>query len=259
MSKAQLRHLLLDINFKDKAKVIDLEESFCPLARLLFIDVLCAMSGATEGKITRATIRHLGKRIALKLPKIEDIIDFCVKTEMFFEVDNFLTNERVLKDQQSLQNKRNNALERQRKYVDKRVNNASITDNPQASTTRFPDPVSVSDTEYINNKNGEKIKILDFLEFDEISLDTFKAQLGEKRFQRACQKLNGWIGQKQNTAEFEERLQHGRNPGFAFQNWVIAAIEKESGGMPVTEKVSAVELLRQRKFKEQVEGLENGK
>jgi hypothetical protein len=29
--------------------------------------------------------------------------------------------------------------------------------------------------------------------------------------------------------------------------------------MPVTEKVSAVELLRQRKFKEQVEGLENGK
>lgn len=107
------------------------------------------------------------------------------------------------------------------------------------------------------NKNSTKIKILDYLEFEELEIETWKVKLGAKGFERACEKLNGWIGQKRGSHEFQERREQGKNASFAFQNWVAKAVVNEPDSVKKNKK-SATELLADMKFKEKLEGLQNG-
>jgi hypothetical protein len=246
--RAQLKHALIDVDFKDKPKIVDLQEIHGALARLLFIDCICLMSKSTSGGISRITIKSLGRAIGIKESACTEIITYCLNEEMFYEVNNLIFNTRVDKDQKKLQERRTNALERQKRYEEKRKDNAS--------PTRLPDPVSVSDTEYIN-KNSTEIKILDFLYFDEISIDTWKAKLGTKGFERACEKLNGWIGQQKGSPDFQAALQKGKNASFTLQNWVARAVTNEPDSVKKNKK-SATELLADMKFKEKLEGLQNG-
>lgn len=76
-----------------------------------------------------------------------------------------------------------------------------------------------------------KKKVLDFLYFDEISLDIWKTKLGT-RFDRVCEKLNGWIGEAKGTPEFQDRLIKGQNAPFTIQNWVAKAIINEPPDKP---------------------------
>lgn len=100
--RAQLKHLLLDVNFKDKPKVIELEAIHSPLARLLYIDIQATMSAATDGKISKKVPLVLGSRIGLSPDQVNSIIDFCLQTEMLIEEDGLLTSKRVIEDQEKL-------------------------------------------------------------------------------------------------------------------------------------------------------------
>lgn len=114
MSRAQLKHLLLDVSFKDKPKIIDLEVEFKPIARLLLMDILAACSAASNAEITINVCKHLGNRIGIEAESVEKILDYCIKHDILFAVNGKITNSRVIKDQESYYNK----LESDRKRKD---------------------------------------------------------------------------------------------------------------------------------------------
>ncbi len=172
--RAQLKHCLIDVDFKDKPKVVDLQEIHGALARLLFIDCICLMSKSTTGGISRITIKSLARAIGVKESACIEILEYCLKEEMFYESNGLVFNSRVDKDQKKLQERRINALERQKRYEQKRTTNAL--------DTRCPDPVpaTVTDTEY-NNKNSQPniglIKLSDYVRISEANQELFNLRL----------------------------------------------------------------------------------
>lgn len=105
MKRAQLKHVLLDVGFKDKPKIIDLEVEFKPIARLLLIDILAACSSASNAEITINVCKHLGNRIGIGSESVEKVLDYCIKHDILFLVNGKITNSRVIKDQESYFNK----------------------------------------------------------------------------------------------------------------------------------------------------------
>lgn len=101
MTRAQLKHVLLDVDFKDKPKIIDLEIEFKPIARLLLLDILAACSKATNAEISRNVCQFLGNRIGIDAESVEKILDYCIKNEILWSVNGKITNSRVIKDQES--------------------------------------------------------------------------------------------------------------------------------------------------------------
>ena len=206
MSRAQLKHVLLDVGFKDKPKVLDLEDRYGPLARLLFIDIVCAMSAATDGVITTGAARLLGKRIGFKSEQVLDILAFCVESKMLDNNGEEFTNSRVIKDQTSLQIKRDKEKERQRLWRESRVTNGVHADNE----TVLPD--TVTDTEYNNNKNSQPqiglIKVSDHVRLTDFSIDQFRIHLQSeglngKDEKAIIHKLDAWL--EKNPHERRER------------------------------------------------------
>lgn len=101
MKRAQLKHLLLDVTFKDKPKVLEFEEEFGALARLLYIDIQSAMSAATNARISDGVARSLGRRIGIEAQKVNAIIAYCLQHEMLIREEGFLTSKRVIRDQEN--------------------------------------------------------------------------------------------------------------------------------------------------------------
>jgi len=102
--RAQLKHVLLDVNFFSKAKVIELGEEFGEygeLAQLFLIKVLALMSSATDGKVSRVAAR--GCRGSIPKDIAEKVIEFCIHRQIFEDLNNGeITNSRVRDDQESL-------------------------------------------------------------------------------------------------------------------------------------------------------------
>jgi hypothetical protein len=126
MSRAQLKHVLLDVSFKDKPKIIDLEVEFKPIARLLLMDILAACSAASNAEITVNVCKHLGNRIGIEAESVEKILDYCVKYDILFSVNGKITNSRVIKDQESYFNK----LESDRKRKESKRNPSGNNKDP---------------------------------------------------------------------------------------------------------------------------------
>ena len=66
-----------------------------------------------------------------------------------------------------------------------------------------------------------------FVWMSDIDADNHRASMGRDAFERACDKLNGWVGESQGSGEFQKRLQRGRNAAFTIQNWVGVAVQQE--------------------------------
>lgn len=222
----QLKHILLDVDFYDKPKVKALAYKHGQLAVHLYVRWLTLMSRASNALVTRDALGAIAHEVGFHEEAFSEILTYCINTGMLFESeDKEISNSRVLQDQLSCAVKRKEAKERQSKYREnKRVTNAL--------PTRFPVSVSVPVSK---DPDPNKIKVLDFLYFDEISIDTWKAKLGIKQFERACEKLNGWIGQSQGTPEFQSRKTTGENASFALQNWVSNAVLNEKSEKPKTQ------------------------
>lgn len=232
--RAQLKHLLLDVNFKDKPKVIELEAVHSPLARLLYIDIQATMSAATNARISKRVPLVLGARIGLSPEQVNTIIEYCIQNEMLIEEDEQLTSKRVIEDQEKLykdQERWRQNREKQKKSTDINISYARAEHVPDVRKSEQYTDLNICRSEDLNI-DPNKIKVLDFLYFDQISIDTWRAKLGVKQFERACEKLNGWIGQAKGTAEFQSRKNTGKNASFALQNWVSNAVLNEKSEKP---------------------------
>ncbi len=118
---AKLKHALIDVDFKDKPKVLELEDRFGLAARLLFIDIICTLSKSSNGFMSRGAIRLLGLRCNFNSEQTTEIINFCVSLDMLHESDQGISNTRVTKDQENYTNK----LKRDNEYQAKKKRIAS--------------------------------------------------------------------------------------------------------------------------------------
>ena len=160
-ARAQLKHVLLDVGFKDKPVMINLESEFSPLARLLYMDLQAAMSAATNGLISRKVARVLGSRIGLEADYVDSILSFCLETKMLLLEDGMLTSARVIQDQEKL------ALEQER-WRRKREKSEATSPVPAGVTEAKPrkcEDIEVLKIEDLNvldlkkNSHPEKLEI----------------------------------------------------------------------------------------------------
>jgi hypothetical protein len=75
-----------------------------------------------------------------------------------------------------------------------------------------------------------------FVWMSDIDADNHRASMGRETFERACDKLNGWVGESQGTGDFPKRLQRGRNAAFTISNWVGVAVQQERAKVGGVEK-----------------------
>lgn len=162
--------------------------------------------------------------------------------------DGVLYNARMVRDEETRQNKINAGKEG---GLAKGKQKPSRIPSRTPSRTLAPPEDEIEDEdedeiEDLDLKENGRIKILDFLEFDEISIETWKSKLGPEGFTRACEKLNGWIGQKRGSPEFAEMLINGKNASFALQNWVATQINNEAkSGIDPPKKLTNAEKILQ--------------
>jgi len=72
------------------------------------------------------------------------------------------------------------------------------------------------------------VKLGDFCEIDEISLEQFRASKGEDFVKRAAELTNAWVGEvRADPHEFPKRRTRAKSAGFLWQNWVFRAVERE--------------------------------
>lgn len=148
MSKAQLKHALIDVNFKDKPKILELEAEFNPIARLFFIDILCALSAATNGVLSRGAAKILGSRCGFTSDQANAILDFCISREMLTALDdNTITNSRVQKDIEAY----NKKLERDVNYYQAKKRRIVNELDNETNNEKTKNLVFVSDLDLKNN------------------------------------------------------------------------------------------------------------
>lgn len=134
MRRAQLKHVLLDVDFFDKPTIRALGYKHSQIAVLLFIRWMMLMSRATNGLVTRDALASVAREVlsgtGTAIANFESVLNYCVETGMIYEEgDGHFTNERVVKDQESCAVKRKSSNERQKKFREKErgVDNASLT------------------------------------------------------------------------------------------------------------------------------------
>lgn len=169
MSRAQLKHVLLDVTFKDKPKIIDLEIEHKPIARLLVMDILAACSAATNAEITRNVCIYLGNRIGIEAESVENILNYCIDNDILWAVNGKITNPRVIKDQESYYRK----LESDRKRKEsKRIPTGKNTD----SDIDFDIDIDINNKENSQPKIG-LIKLSEHVRISEINKPLFELRL----------------------------------------------------------------------------------
>jgi hypothetical protein len=252
--RVQLDHVLLDVDLPNHNKIRMLQKIHKVQGKCSLYEVYAAMAKATNAVIEKELIIIIAEDNDVTDP--EDFFKYCLEKGLIrAELDGY-SNDNVIKDQESLYK----TQERWKKARKQKEENIEPTRDCSAATALQPrcnrdDDARKSEILNIDllnkdlNKSGApppgKIKILDFLEFDEISLEQWRASLGEERLKRACEKLNGWIGQAKGTPEFEKRLIRGKNASYALQNWVAREVQKEVATSPPTKvkKSKAEEIL----------------
>jgi hypothetical protein len=161
--------MLIDVGFKDKPKVLELQAEFGPLARLLFLDIMAAMSAATNAEVTIAVIRMLGDRIGISAQLSEAIVSWCLMQDMLAEANGRITNIRVIEDQESyFQTLSKSKQEAIRKRADYQRRKSGEPENSPGELARkihgksggeSPEKpsISVGESDYVNDPDPENL------------------------------------------------------------------------------------------------------
>jgi hypothetical protein len=182
MSRAQLDHLLLDVDYFDKPKVKAAIFKFGPIAALLLIRVDCLLSRATNALIPRDAARGAAYELRIDSDLADKILDFAISTEMLQGDSENLTSARVAEDQEKLFRTR----EKWREKNEKKKSNSGV---PIESTNgNTPIPVN---TEQLNTEDLKDLK-KDSQPFEEIDPDRIMLppQLNTPEFRSA---LKPWV------------------------------------------------------------------
>lgn len=153
-NRAQLSHLLLDVDFFDKPKIIDFRLTHGWIGISWLIRCYCLMSRATNGIVKRRIVEHLAEEMGV--PRYEVVTVTCFESELMTLEGDMVSNSRVLKDQTKLYDRREKDREKVKKHresklvtVTEQLHNGNVTSND----TVFP--VTDTVTEYIDINNNK--------------------------------------------------------------------------------------------------------
>lgn len=128
--RAQLKHLLLDVDFLHKPTIKAFRHRFGWAAIPWIIETYAQMSRASNALVTRDVLLATAEDMNLEFG--EDMIAYCLAEGLIDLEGDKLSNERVRRDQESLHHKRVTTSKRVTQY--------------RESALQTRDPVSVSDT-----------------------------------------------------------------------------------------------------------------
>jgi hypothetical protein len=152
--KAQLDHLLLDVDFLHKPKIRSFKRQFGMIACLWLIEVYCQMSRATNGVIDEDTILDVADDMQLT-SVAKDMIAYCIDDEKQLitklKDGNGFTNLRVNKDQVSLAAKRQKEREKTERYRNKTVTEPDMLPEKAVTLVTVPATDTVTELRSINN------------------------------------------------------------------------------------------------------------
>lgn len=244
--------ILLNLNFFTKGRNVRWIDKHGDSAPIILQAVWIESSQEKNGKIDKEDAYSIPFLRRYERIKIIEVLESAVEVGLLESDGNYYFNSQIVNNLKSFKSKQNNY----KKGHEKRKRNQ---DEIKMISSQNQDEIKVNYNEYIytNDSDNEsniikgKTKKLDFLFFDEIELDTWQVKLGVKGFERACEKLNGWIGQSRGTPDFTKRKVAGQNAGFTLQNWVSQAVTNESGrgGAPPKNNKNASELLAEAGIK----------
>lgn len=130
--RAQLSHVLLDVDFLHKPTVVGFRSKFTWNAIPWLVELYCLMSRATHGQVSDAIAETVALDMGLK--NGSELIEYCLANRLIEREDGALINSRVVKDQEALAKKRESAFERKEKFKNKIVPNVCGTRSPDTDT-----------------------------------------------------------------------------------------------------------------------------
>jgi len=103
----QVKHLLLDVDFFEKPKIVALRYRHGAAFLLLYIEILCLMCKGTDAEIDEDCIRAIGEKDGHEVVKIDEFIAYCVERGLLERGSKpyLLFNRRVRQDQQGMAEK----------------------------------------------------------------------------------------------------------------------------------------------------------
>lgn len=115
-TRAQLHHALIDVTFPSKPKIKALRAEHGPIAELLYIRLILVLSAATDGVARRSVAYSEGVEIGLTRPEVDTIVNYLVSDDMLAVTADLMSQDRVIKDQEKLQTRRDAEAKRQAEW-----------------------------------------------------------------------------------------------------------------------------------------------
>ncbi len=224
---AQLKHILLDVDFFDKPKVKGLLYKFGHSSGLFLIRLYMALARATGATISQEAAQAIAYEMRID-DRADDILGYCIDNQLIELCENGFTQDRVKADQIALQAKRT----RVSTYVTKHRSNRLQNRLHDAHESTYPDTVYVSDLDNINIQEGgagetppapDLIK----LEIDEISLEQLKCTHGPEVVERAILLAESHVNAARGTPDFDGLKRKARNGAHYLGSWALSAARQQ--------------------------------
>jgi hypothetical protein len=232
-AKKRIPHMLIDTDFFEKPENVEAVDKFGDEAPAAIMRLILKLINEKEARMKKSQVLAMWRASGTDQGKWAEIMEYYIKCGWLVEQDDWICSVRVGKERARVEQKRSTLSANAKQKLSK----SSANEQQSASKSSDTD----TDTDLNSIKKGKQ-KILDFVYLDEIEIDGLKCKLGLDGFERACEKLNGWIGESKGTVEFNNRLAKGANAAFTIQNWVSRAISNEGnrpGAPPKTSKTAS--------------------
>lgn len=152
MSRAQLKHVLLDVDFFNNPKIEALGFRFGSCAQACLIEILCSMSRATNAQVDEDLIRSkIGKH---RISEADEFFAYIIEKRIIFKEGEAYSNAPVIEDQEKYARKLGAGNARVTRYREKK----EALQTP--GETRFPD-IDI-DTDYDPDHNELEVALPEF-------------------------------------------------------------------------------------------------
>lgn len=199
MKRDQLDYVQFDVGFFSKPKHKALKYKFGNMSLLCLVSVLCDMGAATNAEVD--TDVFYATCADYEIQNSSDLLDYLLQNGILFLAENGkLSNTRVVKDQESIANKREQWRERQNKKRDNQKKDPIVTrDKGQESRVTL-------NTEDLNTEDHEDLNIKK--EKDKPKKEPEVLVFPEKLDNYACrQAWNAWLEHKKSRGERYKSVQ----------------------------------------------------
>lgn len=151
--KVQLDHVLLDVDFLDKPKIVALMTRYGHVSALFLIQVMATLSKATNAEMDVYAAYGLACKFSISIEDAKAIVAHCVKEGILNLQNEILSNTRVTADQEKL------AAARKRKADNQKAYRERVNSNPgdgHVTITEMVTPVTATVTDTVTDTEQYK-------------------------------------------------------------------------------------------------------